>query len=149
VATVAVKVETVIRRPRSVVAGYAVDPDKATAWYVNIKEVRWITPPPLALGSQFAFAAAFLGRTLTYTYEVVEFVPDRIFVMRTAEGPFAMETIYEWDDAAPDSTRMTLRNRGQPSGFFGVAAPMMARAMKRANIKDLKQLKAILESQSG
>jgi len=146
VATVAVKVETVIRRPRSVVAGYAVDPDKATAWYVNIKEVRWITPPPLALGSQFAFTAAFLGRTLTYTYEVVEFVPDRIFVMRTAEGPFAMETIYEWDDAAPDSTRMTLRNRGQPSGFFGVAAPMMARAMKRANIKDLKQLKAILES---
>jgi hypothetical protein len=86
---------------------------------------------------------------LTYTYEVVEFVPDRIFVMRTAEGPFAMETIYEWDDATPDSTRMTLRNRGQPSGFFGVAAPMMARAMKRANIKDLKQLKAILESQSG
>ena len=56
--------------------------------------------PVSALGSQFTFTAAFLGRKLTYTYEVVELVPDRRFVMRTAEGPFPMETTYEWDDAA-------------------------------------------------
>ena len=66
--------------------------------------------------------------------------------MRTAEGPFPMETVYEWDDVEPGATRMTLRNRGVPSGFAGVAAPMMAIAMKRANTKDLARLKAILES---
>jgi Polyketide cyclase / dehydrase and lipid transport len=148
-ATVDVNVEIVIHRPRPIVAAYAVDPDNATAWYVNIKGVQWKTPRPLALGSQFAFTAAFLGRTLTYTYEVVELVPDSRFVMRTAEGPFPMETTYEWDDVEPDSTRMSLRNRGEPSGFSGIAAPMMAVAMKRANTKDLKRLKAILESQGG
>jgi hypothetical protein len=111
-----VSVEKVIRRPRDVVAAYAMDPDNATAWYVNIKSVEWKTQRPLVVGSRFAFTAAFLGRTLTYTYEVVELVPDRRFVMRTAEGPFPMETIYEWDDVATDSTRMTLRNRGEPSG---------------------------------
>jgi hypothetical protein len=58
-----------------------------------------------------------------------------------------METVYEWDDVASDSTRTTLRNRGEPSRFSGVAAPMMALAMKRANTKDFKRLKAILESQ--
>jgi hypothetical protein len=146
-APVDVIVEIVIRRPRHIVAAYAAEPDNATAWYVNIKTVEWKTPRPLAVGSQFAFTAAFLGRTLTYTYEVVEFVPDRRFVMRTAEGPFPMETTYEFDDVAPESTRMTLRNRGEPSGFSGIAAPMMAVAMKRANTKDLKRLKAILESQ--
>jgi Polyketide cyclase / dehydrase and lipid transport len=145
-AKVDVKVETVIHRPRPVVAAYAADPDNATAWYVNIKGVQWKTSHPLALGSQFAFTAAFLGRTLTYTYEVFDLIPDRRFVMRTAEGPFPMETIYEWEDVDPDATRMTLRNRGEPSGFSGVAAPMMAAAMKRANTKDLKRLKSILES---
>jgi Polyketide cyclase / dehydrase and lipid transport len=144
-ATVDVTVETVIRRPRHIVAAYAAEPDNATAWYVNIKSVEWKTARPLAVGSQFAFTAAFLGRTLIYTYEVVELVPDHRFVMRMAEGPFPMETTYEWDDAAGDFTRMTLRNRGEPSGFAGIAAPMMAVAMKRATVKDLKRLKAILE----
>ncbi len=144
--TVDVNVETVIARPRGVVAAFATDPDNATAWYVNIKSVQWRTPRPLAVGSQFMFTATFLGRTLTYTYETVELVPDRRFVMRTAEGPFPMETTYEWDDAGPGATRMTLRNRGEPSGFAGVAAPMMARAMRRANTKDLKRLKEILEA---
>ena len=144
--TVDVSVETVIARPRDVVAAYVADPDHATSWYVNIKSVQWKTPRPLAVGSQFLFTAAFLGRTLTYTYEVVQLVPDRRFVMRTAEGPLPMETTYEWDDAGPGATRMTLRNRGEPSGFGGVAAPMMAMAMRRANTKDLRRLKEILEA---
>jgi Polyketide cyclase / dehydrase and lipid transport len=148
-AQVDVDVETVIRRPRDVVASYAAEPDNATEWYVNIKNVQWETPRPLTQGSQFAFTAQFLGRKLTYTYQVVEFLPHRRFVMRTAEGPFPMETTYEWDDVEPDSTRMTLRNRGEPSGFSGIAAPVIAAAMKRANAKDLERLKVILESQGG
>jgi len=145
-ASVDVSVEAVIRRPRSIVVAYATDPDNATAWYVNIKSVEWKTRPPVALGSQFAFTAQFMGRKLTYTYEVVELVNDRRFVMRTAEGPFPMETTYEWDDAGPGATRMTLRNRGEPSGFAGLAAPMMAVAMRRANTKDVERLKEILEA---
>jgi hypothetical protein len=56
-----------------------------------------------------------------------------------------METTYEWEDAGEGATRMTLRNRGTPSGFKQIAAPLMARAMRRANEKDLRRLKAILE----
>jgi hypothetical protein len=41
---------------------------------------------------------------------------------------------------------MTLRNRGNPSGFAAVAAPMMVRALRRANNADLRSLKAILEN---
>jgi hypothetical protein len=55
-----------IHRSRSEVATYAANPDNATVWYVNIKGVQWKTPRPLALGSQFEFTAAFLGRRLTY-----------------------------------------------------------------------------------
>jgi hypothetical protein len=146
-ATVDVTVECVIARPRGVVAAYAAEPDNATEWYVNIRAARWVTARPLAVGSQFTFTASFLRRTLTYTYEVVEFVPDRRLVMRTAEGPFPMETVYEWTDVDAQTTRMRLSNRGAPSGFSRFAAPLMVRAMKRATTDDLKRLKNVLESE--
>lgn len=141
-----VSCEIEIARPRGEVAAYACDPDHATAWYENITAVEWETPPPLAAGSRIAFAARFLGRRLSYTYEVLELVPGERFVMATAAGPFPMETTYEWADAAGGATRMTLRNRGEPSGFAKLGAPMIAAAMRRANEKDLQRLKQVLES---
>ena len=134
-----------IARPREDVAAYASDPDNATSWYENIKAVEWRTPRPLARGSRLAFVAQFLGRRLEYTYEIRELEPGRKLVMSTEQGPFPMETTYTFEDAGPERTRMTLRNRGEPSGFAKVGAPVMGRAMRRANTKDLHRLKQILE----
>lgn len=137
--------EIEIERPRQDVAAFAADPAHATSWYENIESVEWKTDPPFATGSRIAFVAHFLGRRLEYTYEIVELVPGERLVMRTADGPFPMETTYMFDDTASGGTRMTLRNRGEPSGFSRVAAPVLAAAMRRANRKDLKRLKALLE----
>ena len=137
--------EIVIERPQGEVARYAGDPSNAPSWYVNIKSVEWKTPPPAQLGSKVTFVAHFLGRRLAYTYEIVDLVQGQRLVMRTAEGPFPMETTYEWEPASNGGTTMRLCNRGQPSGFSKLAAPMMEAAMRRANRKDLEQLKALLE----
>jgi uncharacterized membrane protein len=138
--------EIVIERPRADVAAYASDPDNAISWYENIKAVEWETANPLAVGSRIAFVAQFLGRRLSYTYEIKELSPGQRLVMSTSEGPFPMETTYVFDDTPTGGTRMNLRNRGEPSGFSKVGAPFMALAMRRANRKDLRRLKAILES---
>jgi hypothetical protein len=137
--------DIVIARAPSEVAAFASNPANAPAWYVNIKSVEWRTPPPLRIGSQVAFVAQFLGRRLAYTYEIVELVPGSKLVMRTAEGPFPMETTYTWEPASSGGTRMTLRNRGNPTGFSVLFAPLMKTAMRRANRKDLAQLKTLLE----
>lgn len=144
--TVDVQVETTIARPVAEVASFAGDPTNAPQWYANIKSVNWQTPPPVAVGSRMAFVARFLGKRLAYTYEVVELDAERRLVMRTADGPFPMETTYMWKELPEGETRMTLRNRGNPSGFSRVAAPMMERAMRRATSADLARLKALLEA---
>lgn len=143
-----VRTEIEINRPRQKVASYASDPDNATTWYSNIVEVEWKTPPPLRVGTNIGFVARFLGRRLAYTYEIRELIPDERLVMSTSDGPFAMETTYGWEDTTTGGTRMTLRNRGTPSGFANIASPMMTRAMQRANQKDLDRIKQILESSS-
>ena len=142
--SVDVRVETVIERPVEEVAAFAGDPTNAPQWYVNIRSVQWRTPPPLAVGSRMDFVARFLGREIAYTYEVTDLVPGERLVMRTAEGPFPMQTTYTWEQV-PEGTRMTLHNTGEPSGFAKVARPVMEKAMRRATTKDLEALKRLLE----
>ena len=127
------------------VSAYAADPTNAPEWYDNIESATWETDPPLRVGTRVAFVARFMGRQLTYTYEIVELVPEDRLVMRTAEGPFPMETTYTWVSTAEGYTRMTLRNRGEPTGLSKLVAPIMVGAIRRANNKDLNQLKTILQ----
>ncbi|SFE66169.1 Polyketide cyclase / dehydrase and lipid transport [Bacillus sp. OV194] len=134
-----------INRPVSQVSEYAADPDHAPEWYVNIHSAEWITPKPLKVGSQIAFKAKFLGRELAYVYEIIEFIPGSKLVMKTANGPFPMETIYTWHAIDQNHTHMTLRNKGIPSGFSRMISPFMSSMMKRANMKDLKKIKDMLE----
>lgn len=144
--SVDVLTEIVIARPLAEVAEFSANPDNAPVWYVNIQSVEWKTEPLLRMGSKVAFVAHFLGRRLAYTYEIVEYVPREQFVMRTAEGPFPMETSYHWEAIDPGHTRMKLRNRGSPQGFSRLMSLFMVPAMRRANTKDLARLKVLLET---
>jgi len=141
-----VTTEIDIDRPRTEVAAFAADPDNATAWYANIKSVRWETPKPVRVGSRVAFEARFLGRSLAYIYKIRELEPGIRLVMSTDEGPFPMETTYTWHDTATGGTHMTLRNRGEPSGFANLAAPLMSAQMRRSTTRDLKLLKSLMET---
>ncbi len=145
----AIDVETAVEidRPRSVVAAYAADPDNAPAWHANVERVEWKAKRKrLGIGSHFVFVGALVGRRLTYTYAVTEFVAHERLVMRTDDGPFAVETTYAWQDTPDGGTRMTLRTRGEPSGLGSrLTAPLMASALRRTNGNDLARLKELLE----
>ena len=141
--------EITINKPLIQVSDYAANPDHAPEWYVNIHSAEWKTPKPLELGSQIAFKAKFLGRELAYIYEIVEFVPGEKLTMRTANGPFPMETTYTWYASDDHHTRMTLRNKGNPTGFSKVFTPFISSMMRKANRKDLRNIKDLLENGDG
>ncbi len=140
-----VQTEIVIDCPLDVVRTYTTDPDNVPEWYENIFSVEWKTEPPVQINSKVAFRAKFMGRELAYTYAFVV-LDDHELHMQTAEGPFPMKTIYTWEQIGENQTKMKLRNVGKPSGFSKIMAPLMSSMMRRANKKDLKKLKSILES---
>jgi uncharacterized membrane protein len=141
-----VQTEITINRSIEIVAEYAENPDNAPEWYKNIKSAEWKTQKPLVVGSQITFIAYFLGRKLAYTYEFTELIPQQKLVMRTVEGPFPMETTYTWTSIDNHRTKMTLRNKGYPSGFSKLFASFMPKTMRKANKKDLMNIKKIIES---
>jgi uncharacterized membrane protein len=138
--------EITINCPISQVSEYASNPDNAPEWYENIYFAEWKSPKPLSIGSQIAFKARFLGRELAYVYEIVEHIPGKKLVMKTAQGPFPMETIYTWQEIDANRTKMFLRNKGNPTGFSKLISPFMATMMRKANMKDLKNIKEALEN---
>jgi hypothetical protein len=140
-----VKTEIQIACSKNIVSDYATNPDNAPEWYENIESVKWKTPKPLVPGSRVAFVANFLGKKLSYIYEFAEVIRGEKVLMRTSEGPFPMETTYTWEEIDNNTTRMTLRNKGKPGGFSKLFAPFMSIMIKKANQKDLKNLKEILE----
>lgn len=137
--------QIIIQRPIEQVARYAAHPDSAPDWYINIKSVEWRSTGGLELGAKVAFIANFLGKELSYTYEIYDYIPGKHLFMRTVQGSFPMETRYTWVATKNGYTKMTLQNIGKAQGFSGLAKPFINWSMNRANKKDLKKLKLILE----
>ena len=150
-----VNTEILINIPTDLVANYAMNPLNAPEWYVNIKTAEPVekenTPHKkgdFQEGDKIAFKAEFLGKELAYIYEIVELIHNERLVMRTADGPFPMETTYTFKEVGKKSTLMTLRNKGEPSGFSKFFSPFMSYMMKKANRKDLQMIKEILENRT-
>ena len=140
-----VTVDIEISRPRDEVVAFTLEPSNDPAWIGGVVDSEKLTDGPMELGARVRRTAKFLGRCIDYVTEVVEYDPGRLLVMRAIEGPFAMIVSYGFEDAG-EGTRVSVRNQGEATGFFKLAAPLLAKAMKRSVGGDVKRLKKILES---
>ena len=134
-------VEIHVDRPREEVARYAMDWRNDTEWIGALTEVALVREEPL----QVRRVAAFLGKRIEYVNEVVELTPCRRLAMRSVKAPFPMTVVYEFEDAG-EGTLMRIRTGGDATGFYRVAGPLLARAVKRGVQGDLARLKRKLEN---
>ena len=140
-----VKTELLIQRSRADVTSYAMNPDNDPVWISGIVEAKMLTDPPIGRGTQVARIAKFLGKRIEYVLEVVEFEPTSLMHMKSIKGPFPMEVSYQFEEA-DEATLARIHVKGEASGFFRIASPLMARSVKKSVTNDLKALKQLLES---
>ena len=135
--------EVTIDRKREDVAWFAMDPENDPVWIGGIVEAKMVTEPPFGKGTRVARVAKFMGRRMEYTPEVTRYEPGKLLEMST-DVPFEMTIRYEFEDAG-DGTLARVRVQGEGSGFYRLAAPLLARVVKRNVSSDLRTLKRLLE----
>jgi uncharacterized membrane protein len=136
-----VTAEIHVDRPRDEVARFAMDWRNDTEWIGALNEVALVREEPL----QVRRVAGFLGKRIEYVNEVVELEPGRRLAMRSVKAPFPMTVVYEFEDEG-EGTLMRIRTGGDATGFYRVAGPLLARAVKRGVEGDLARLKRNLEN---
>jgi len=136
----------VIQRPRTEVAAYVTEPANDPQWISGVRRAQMVTEPPVRVGTRVERQAAFLGKRIDYLMEIAEFAPRERIVMRSVRAPFPMRVTYRLEDAA-GSTRMAIRVEGDASGFYRLAAPLLARAVKAGINRDLANLRSRLEGE--
>lgn len=143
-----VEAEVLIRRPRQEVASFATEPANDPRWISGIKSARMLTDPPVRVGTRVERLASFLGKRIEYVMEVAELVPAERIVMRSVRSPFPMHVTYRFDEG-PGGTRMRIRVEGEATGFYRLAAPMLARQVRSSITRDLRNLRSLLEGTGG
>ena len=139
-----VRVEVVVDKPRARVAAYMFDPQNDLEWTTGVVGVRPLAEGRLRKGSRVERTSKFLGRTFSYTYEVVDNDGDRFVEMRVEE-PFPMHIRYELEEA-DGKTRAAIHAKGEAGGFYRLAAPLLNRMVKKNITRDLETLKAKIEA---
>ncbi len=139
--------ETEIGRVPAEVAAFAMEAENDPRWIGGISTARRLTPPPTGIGTRVERVATFMGRRIEYVMDVVELVPNERIVLKSVKAPFPMRVTYEFV-LRDGKTLASVRVQGEPAGFYKIAGGLMAPAVKKNLIGDLKRLKAIVESEA-
>jgi len=149
--SVDVTAERVISLPPTRVAAYAMDYRHDHEWTQGIKTAALTRPASdgdadgFGLGAQVTRTAYFLRKRIDYVLEVVGYDPPTLLDMKSVAGPMPMHVTYRFDPH-PDGTLASIRVRGDTSGYYRLAGPLMARQVRSNIRKDLHDLERRLQA---
>jgi uncharacterized membrane protein len=135
-----------IDRSSDEVFDYLADMENNPLWQRGQQRCVWTSEPPLRVGSTYDQEARFLGRTIRSSFVVAELEPGRRIRIRTTAGTMPLDITRQVRRVGPNRTAVSAIVKGEPSGMFSLAAPVMRRLVASSVAKDYRRLKTILES---
>jgi uncharacterized protein YndB with AHSA1/START domain len=137
-------IETEIARPPAEVFAYAIDPSQLPVWQKNIVSAAQEGDGPLDVGVRLREVHRIGGKEVQTLAEISEFEQDRMFALRTLEGPMSLHAKVTFEPTG-DGTLMTFTAQGQPGGILRLAGPFLQSTIKHRLTEDCATLKQILE----
>jgi uncharacterized protein YndB with AHSA1/START domain len=135
-----------IARPVEDVFAVLSDVEKVALWSSNTIEENLLTPGPLRKGSRRrAVVRGFAGRPMENEAEMVEFEPNRRMVVKVLNAPVPAQIVIEFTPVG-GSTRLDWTGTVSPRGILAPTAGLIARFYRMAFEKDLRNLKAMMDS---
>ena len=138
------EITTHINRPVAEVFKYMADPTKLPEWN-SIVEEAVPSETPVRMGTKIQTRARFLGRKIESTAEVTEYQLNKRFGQK-GDKPFPLEISNSFE-AEGDGTKVVAVFDGDPSGFFKLGEPILARIAKKQFQAQLDTAKELLEAQ--
>jgi uncharacterized protein YndB with AHSA1/START domain len=139
-------IEETIGRPPSEVFAFVTDPAQLPRWQTNTVSADPEPEGPLRVGSRLREVHRGPGgRELQSVAEVVELEPERRFSLDMLEGPLPLDARLCFEPA-PGGTRFAFTVRGELSGPFRLAQPLLRRTLEREFGRHCAALKRVLES---
>lgn len=141
-------IETDIQRPVAEVFAYLTDPAELATWQTNTVSAVAEDGAPVHVGTRLREVHRGPGgRQLSSLVEVSELVPDRLFALRTIEGPLPVDARISVEPSE-GGTRLRFNVRGEPTGPLRFLQPVMRMALKRQFREHCATLKRVLEQSS-
>ncbi|MDH3752303.1 MAG: SRPBCC family protein [Acidimicrobiia bacterium] len=135
-----------IERPAGEVFTFLADMANNPTWQKGMQECRWTSDPPLRLGSTYDQVARFLGKEIVSSFEVTEYEEGRLIRIESTAGPMTLDITRSVDAGSAGRSTVSAIVRGDSSGVYRLADPIMRLLVGRSVRADYRRLKAHLES---
>jgi dehydrogenase/reductase SDR family protein 12 len=146
--TIKIETSVVINKPVESVFEFMANSENDTQWQSGVLDSRKKSEGPRGVGTIEESEVQFLGRRIKSTLDISVYEPNRKIVYKTTSGPIPFEAEYIFDPLAKGETKVTFGIKGDASGFFKLAEPLVARTLQRQWETNLANLKDLLEAQT-
>jgi uncharacterized membrane protein len=123
------------------------DAEKNPKWLPAMSSCRWITPPPIGVGSRYEQVARFLGKEIRTSFEVTAREPGHLITIQSREGSsFPLTVTRQVEPLDDNHCLVTETVDSDPSGFYRIASPVLHAMVRRGIWRSYQRLRDLMEA---